>query len=127
MDKMNHNATVLVIMGSTRAGRVCPAVAEWIAQLGREQTGLRYEVIDLKDWLLPTDDEPAIPLTGRYLQVHTARGGDSRRCRARPGAGFQSSRHVGPKRLRGIDRAADLTAVRGAPNDPRGAKACRHP
>jgi NAD(P)H-dependent FMN reductase len=69
---MNQNATVLVIMGSTRAGRVCPTVAEWIAQLGREHTGLRFEVIDLKDWPLPMDDEPAIPATGRYVQVHTS-------------------------------------------------------
>jgi NAD(P)H-dependent FMN reductase len=40
-------------------------------RLGREYTGFRFEVIDLKDWPLPMDDEPAIPATGRYVQVHT--------------------------------------------------------
>jgi len=69
---MNRNTVVLIIMGSTRAGRVCPTVAEWIAELGRENTDSHYEIIDLKDWPLPMDDEPAIPATGRYVQVHTS-------------------------------------------------------
>jgi NAD(P)H-dependent FMN reductase len=68
---MDRNTIVLVIMGSTRAGRVCPTIAEWIAQLGREGTDFRYEVTDLADWPLPMDDEPAIPATGRYAQLHT--------------------------------------------------------
>ena len=68
---MNRKTSVLVIMGSNRAGRVCPTVAEWIAQLGRVHTDFRYEVIDLGDWPLPMDDEPAIPATGRYVQTHT--------------------------------------------------------
>ncbi len=68
---MDRNTSVLVIMGSVRAGRVCPTVAEWIAQLGRARTDFRYEVIDLADWALPMDDEPAIPATGRYAQAHT--------------------------------------------------------
>jgi NAD(P)H-dependent FMN reductase len=47
--------------------------SSWVA-LGREQTGFRYEVIDLKNWPLPMDDEPALPAItakGRYAQVHT--------------------------------------------------------
>jgi len=68
---MNHDASVLVIMGSIRAGRVCPTVSGWIANLGREHTGLHHELIDLKGWPLPMDDEPAIPATGRYVQPHT--------------------------------------------------------
>jgi len=68
---MGQDTTVLVIMGSTRAGRVCPTIAEWVAQLGRERTGFRHEVIDLANWPLPTDDEAAIPATRRYAQDHT--------------------------------------------------------
>ncbi len=68
---MGQNTTVLVIMGSTRAGRVCPTIAAWIAQLGRECTAFRYQVIDLAGWPLPMDDEAAIPATGRYAQAHT--------------------------------------------------------
>jgi NAD(P)H-dependent FMN reductase len=68
---MKPQASVLVIMGSTRAGRVCPVIAEWIAQTGRASTDFRYEVIDLADWPLPVDDEPAIPAMGGYAQIHT--------------------------------------------------------
>jgi len=75
---MGQDTTVLVIMGSTRAGRVCPTIAGWIAQLGRECTDFRYEVIDLAGWPLPMDDEaaipaaiPAIPASNRYAQDHT--------------------------------------------------------
>jgi NAD(P)H-dependent FMN reductase len=68
---MGQDTTVLVIMGSTRAGRVCPTIADWIARLGRECTELRYEVIDLTEWRLPMDDEAAIPATGRYAHDHT--------------------------------------------------------
>jgi NAD(P)H-dependent FMN reductase len=58
-------------MGSTRAGRVCPSVAEWIARIGTARTSFRYEIVDLANWPLPMDDEPAIPATGRYEQAHT--------------------------------------------------------
>lgn len=70
-DAMGQNMNVLVIMGSTRAGRVCPTIAEWIAQRGRAHTDFRYEIVDLAHWTLPMDDEPAIPSTGRYTQAHT--------------------------------------------------------
>ncbi|MGH8233051.1 MAG: hypothetical protein ACREPU_02490 [Rhodanobacteraceae bacterium] len=30
-----------------------------------------YEIVDLADWILPMDDEPAIPASGRYTQPHT--------------------------------------------------------
>jgi NAD(P)H-dependent FMN reductase len=63
--------TVLVIMGSTRISRRNPVVAEWIIGLGRESTEIRYEMVDLGEWKLPMDDEPAIPATGHYVQDHT--------------------------------------------------------
>ena len=62
---------VLVLMGSTRAGRVCPRIAAWVAQIGRGATALDYEIVDLADWPLPADDEPAIPALGPYAQAHT--------------------------------------------------------
>jgi len=58
-------------MGSIRAGRVCLTIANWIAGLGRKFTDLGYEIIDLADWPLPMDDEPAIPATGVYANAHT--------------------------------------------------------
>jgi NAD(P)H-dependent FMN reductase len=63
---------VLLIMGSTRAGRICPKITAWIARIGQARTGLDYEVVDLADWPLPMDDEPEIPAKGvPYAQAHT--------------------------------------------------------
>jgi NAD(P)H-dependent FMN reductase len=62
---------VLLIMGSVRAGRVCPKIADWVARIGRDATKLSYEVVDLADWPLPMNDEPAIPAKGIYGQPHT--------------------------------------------------------
>jgi NAD(P)H-dependent FMN reductase len=65
--------TVLLIMGSTRASRICPKITEWIAEMGRARTRLVYEIVDLANWPLPMDDEPDIPAKGVdvYVQAHT--------------------------------------------------------
>jgi NAD(P)H-dependent FMN reductase len=63
--------TVLLIMGSTRASRVCPQVADWVAGIGRSCTEFVYEIVDLANWPLPMDDEPGIPAMGTYAQSHT--------------------------------------------------------
>ena len=58
-------------MGSTRAGRICPDVTAWVARLCPASTGFACEIVDLADWRLPMDDEPAIPALGPYDQPHT--------------------------------------------------------
>ncbi|MBE8591564.1 NAD(P)H-dependent oxidoreductase [Pseudomonas sp. MAFF 301449] len=68
---MATEAKILLIMGSTRAGRICPKVTEWVADIGRGMTGSDYEIIDLADWRLPMDDEPGLPALGVYIQEHT--------------------------------------------------------
>jgi NAD(P)H-dependent FMN reductase len=69
---MEKRKKVLLIMGSTRAGRICPKITEWVAQIGRSHTDLDYELIDLANWPLPMNDEPAIPAKGvPYAQAHT--------------------------------------------------------
>jgi NAD(P)H-dependent FMN reductase len=69
---MKSGKTVLLIMGSTRAGRICPKIAEWIARIGRENTSFDCEIVDLADWPLPMDDESEIPAKGiPYAQAHT--------------------------------------------------------
>lgn len=68
---MDHEKTVLLIMGSTRAGRICPRITEWVAQIGRGCSDFDYQIVDLVDWLLPMDDEAAIPAIGPYSQPHT--------------------------------------------------------
>ncbi len=63
--------TVFVIMGSTRAGRLCPKIASWVIEIAQASTNLKYELIDLADWPLPMHDEPGIPQLGTYAQEHT--------------------------------------------------------
>ena len=46
-------------------------ISEWVAQVGRDTIAADFEVIDLKDWSLPMDDEPGIPALGQYECEHT--------------------------------------------------------
>ena len=70
--RSNHPATVLVVMGSTRAGRLCQKITSWVIEIARNCSNLNYERIDLADWPLPMHDEPGIPALGRYVQPHTS-------------------------------------------------------
>ncbi len=38
-------------------------VADWVAGIGRASGGT-FEVVDLRDWPLPMDDEPDMPQRG---------------------------------------------------------------
>ncbi len=64
-------STVLVIAGSVRPRRLAVQIAEWVAAVGHETTGGAFEVVDLKDWPLPMDDEPGMPQAGNYEFEHT--------------------------------------------------------
>ena len=68
---MIHASPVLVIAGSLRPRRICIHIAEWVAAIGRAETGAPLEVVDLKDWPLPMDDEPGVPAAGDYQFEHT--------------------------------------------------------
>ena len=63
--------TILVIMGSVRAGRRCPQIAEWVLSLADKSGQLAYEIVDLQEWQLPFGDEPGIPAKGAYTHDHT--------------------------------------------------------
>jgi NAD(P)H-dependent FMN reductase len=63
--------SVLVVMGSIRAGRLCPKIASWVISVAQASTELTYELVDLLDWPLPMNDEPGIPALGVYTQEHT--------------------------------------------------------
>jgi NAD(P)H-dependent FMN reductase len=60
-----------VVLGSTRAGRLCPKIAAWVISVAEESADLNFEVADLADWPLPMNDEPGIPALGGYQQAHT--------------------------------------------------------
>jgi NAD(P)H-dependent FMN reductase len=68
---MIHALKVLVIVGSTRAQRIGPQIAAWVAQVGREIISAEIEIVDLKDWPLPMDDEPGVPAAHDYAFDHT--------------------------------------------------------
>lgn len=68
---MIHASTILVIVGSTRAKRLCPQIAEWVAEVGREAVPANFEVVDLEQWSLPANDEPGIPAINDYTLEHT--------------------------------------------------------
>ncbi len=60
-----------VIIGSTRPGRVGPAVAGWITERAREHGGFDVEVTDLADLNLPIFNEPNHPRLKQYVHQHT--------------------------------------------------------
>jgi NAD(P)H-dependent FMN reductase len=63
--------SILLIMGSVRAGRRCPQIAEWVLSLADKSGQLTCEIVDLKEWHLPFSDEPGIPAKGGYTNDHT--------------------------------------------------------
>jgi NAD(P)H-dependent FMN reductase len=67
----NARPSVLVVLGSMRAGRLCPTIASWVVSVAEASTDLTYDLVDLTDWPLPMDDEPGIPALGGYTQAHT--------------------------------------------------------
>jgi NAD(P)H-dependent FMN reductase len=62
---------ILLIMGSVRPGRRCPQIAEWVLSLAERSGKLACEIVDLKEWHLPSSDEPGIPAKGAYTNDHT--------------------------------------------------------
>ncbi|MGW0436860.1 GNAT family N-acetyltransferase [Micromonospora sp. NPDC003197] len=76
---MSSNASsvpqhVLVIVASTRPGRLGPAIANWFVQAARPAAaagGVTLDVADLADIGLPLLDEPEHPSSGIYVHEHT--------------------------------------------------------
>jgi NAD(P)H-dependent FMN reductase len=62
---------LLVIIASTRPGRVGERVGNWFAAQAREHGGFEVEVADLAELDLPFLDEAAHPRLGRYDHDHT--------------------------------------------------------
>ena len=60
-----------VIIGSTRPGRVGPAVAGWIIERARARGDFEVMVTDLAELNLPLFDEPNHPRLHQYVHQHT--------------------------------------------------------
>ncbi|MDJ0356297.1 bifunctional NAD(P)H-dependent oxidoreductase/GNAT family N-acetyltransferase [Paenarthrobacter sp. PH39-S1] len=65
---------ILVIVASTRPGRLAPAIAEWFTDATRsdaDRADARFELADLDEIALPLLDEPEHPSGGVYRHEHT--------------------------------------------------------
>lgn len=64
---------LVVIVASTRPGRVGRAVADWFFAEAEDIGGFKVELADLKDVGLPVYDEPYHPRLSNYQHEHTKR------------------------------------------------------
>jgi len=62
-----------VIIGSTRPGRVGPAIARWFFDIAAAEGSFDVELVDLADYDLPIFDEPRHPVLRQYEHEHTKR------------------------------------------------------
>lgn len=53
--------TILVVIGSVRPRRVGPQIATWLVGEVAGHAELSFEILDLRDWPLPMNTEPAQP------------------------------------------------------------------
>src|SRR5687768_6492951 len=60
-----------IIIGSTRPGRVCEAVARWAYDIAQKREDAEFEVVDIIEFNLPLLDEPVPPSMGQYSKPHT--------------------------------------------------------
>ena len=63
--------TLLIIIASTRPGRVGLPVGRWIEQRARSHGGFEVQLADLAELRLPLMDEPNHPRMRRYTHSHT--------------------------------------------------------
>jgi NAD(P)H-dependent FMN reductase len=64
---------LLVIVASTRPGRIGLPVARWFLNVAEEHGGFAVELVDLAEWNLPMMDEPHHPRLRQYTHEHTLR------------------------------------------------------
>jgi len=62
---------LLIVVASTRPGRVGPAVADWVRARAAAHGGFAVAVADLAEINLPLLDEPNHPRLDQYTQPHT--------------------------------------------------------
>jgi NAD(P)H-dependent FMN reductase len=68
---MEDTVKLLVIVGSTRPGRVGRPVADWMTEQATQHGGFEVELADLGEIDLPLFDEPVHPAKAQYEHQHT--------------------------------------------------------
>lgn len=64
-------AKLMVLVASTRPGRVGSSVGAWIDEVAKEHGAFDVELVELADMNLPLFDEPQHPAMRSYLHEHT--------------------------------------------------------
>jgi NAD(P)H-dependent FMN reductase len=61
-----------IVVGSTRPGRKCEAVARWVEEIATRRTDASFELVDIQGFNLPLLDEPIPPAAMQpYAKAHT--------------------------------------------------------
>ncbi len=63
----------MVLIASTRPGRIGPAVAGWFFDAAKKHGKFDVSLVDLADLNLPVFDEPNHPSQQKYVREHTKR------------------------------------------------------
>jgi NAD(P)H-dependent FMN reductase len=62
---------IAIIVGSTRPGRKCEAIARWAYEIARKRGDAHFTLLDLATFELPLLDEPMPATSGSYEHSHT--------------------------------------------------------
>jgi len=62
---------LLVVIGSTRPGRIGLPIGRWFAEVARQHSQFEVRVADLAELALPLMDEPHHPRLQKYTKAHT--------------------------------------------------------
>lgn len=52
---------IQIILGSVREGRIADRLGTWVRERVAQRAGHHTELIDLREWHLPPNDEPGMP------------------------------------------------------------------
>jgi NAD(P)H-dependent FMN reductase len=59
---MSELPRIGIVLGSTREGRFADRPTEWLMSLAKLRTDATFEMVDLRDYLMPFFDEPRSPM-----------------------------------------------------------------
>lgn len=68
---MSVKPKLIVLVASTRPGRVGSTVGQWFSKYAAEHAGFGVELVELENMNLPLFNEPHHPAMGNYVYQHT--------------------------------------------------------
>jgi NAD(P)H-dependent FMN reductase len=70
-NNMSEKLNIGIILGSTREGRVSPAVGEWVKTIADQRDDANYDIVDIKDYQLPLLGEGDAPGIAKWNEKLT--------------------------------------------------------